>query len=82
MDRLLLFPQSAISLDKDITSVFLISRVKNRVYLFDFSRRYSEQTLTLLEKAIILELEYVEKASKDKDFDSLWNDERFKALTT
>ena len=41
----------------------------------------SEQALTLLEKAIILESEYVEKASKDKDFDSLRNDKRFKVLT-
>ena len=40
-----------------------------------------EQSLSLLEKAILVDGQYAEKASKDKDFDLLYNDPRFKSLT-
>jgi len=39
-----------------------------------------EQSLVLLEKAILLDSEYTKKASMDKDFASLCNDPRFKSL--
>ncbi|MDE1812947.1 MAG: tetratricopeptide repeat protein, partial [Thaumarchaeota archaeon] len=39
-----------------------------------------EQSLALLEKAILLDSEYAKKASMDKDFTSLYNDPRFKSL--
>ena len=44
-------------------------------------QNHIEHAITLLEKAIIIESEYAVKASQDKDFDSLRNDARFKALT-
>ena len=40
------------------------------------------EALKLLERAIVLDSEYANKASKDKDFDILCNDDRFKALVT
>ena len=40
-----------------------------------------DQSLTLLEKAILLDGEFAIKASLDKDFDSLHDDPRFKSLT-
>ncbi|HJT10819.1 MAG TPA: tetratricopeptide repeat protein [Candidatus Nitrosotalea sp.] len=39
-------------------------------------------SLELLERAIVLDPEYANKASKDKDFDIFRNDDRFKALVT
>ncbi|MDE2590197.1 tetratricopeptide repeat protein [Candidatus Nitrosotalea okcheonensis] len=39
-----------------------------------------EQSLALLEKAILLDSEYTKKASMDKDFTNLCNDPRFKSL--
>ncbi|MGI0061522.1 MAG: tetratricopeptide repeat protein [Nitrosotalea sp.] len=41
-----------------------------------------EESLVLLEKAILLDSEYAQKASMDKDFSSLSDDSRFKALIT
>jgi tetratricopeptide (TPR) repeat protein len=41
-----------------------------------------EQSLILLEKAILLDSEYAKKALIDKDFSSLRNDPRFKSLTS
>ena len=41
----------------------------------------TDQSLELLEKAILLDGEFAKKASMDKDFDSLHNDPRFKSLT-
>lgn len=40
------------------------------------------ESLKLLERAIVLDPEYANKASKDKDFDIFRNDDRFKALVT
>jgi tetratricopeptide (TPR) repeat protein len=40
----------------------------------------SEQTLALLEKAILFDSEYAKKASMDKDFTSMQDDPRFKSL--
>ncbi len=40
------------------------------------------ESLQLLERAIVLDPEYANKASKDKDFDILRDDDRFKALVT
>ena len=39
------------------------------------------QALSLLEKAILLDSEYAVKASQDKDFDTLRDNAKFKALT-
>jgi tetratricopeptide (TPR) repeat protein len=39
-----------------------------------------DQSLALLEKAILLDEQYAKKASMDKDFDMLHNDPRFKSL--
>ena len=39
------------------------------------------QALALLEKAILLDSEYAVKASQDKDFDTLRDNTKFKALT-
>gem|GEM_PF-447947 len=40
-----------------------------------------DQSLELLEKAILIDGEFAKKASMDKDFDSLHDDSRFKSLT-
>ena len=39
-----------------------------------------DQSLALLERAILLDAEYAKKASTDKDFDILCDDPRFKSL--
>jgi len=39
-----------------------------------------DQSLELLEKAILVDEQYAKKASMDKDFDALCNDTRFKSL--
>jgi tetratricopeptide (TPR) repeat protein len=44
-------------------------------------QKESNQSLALLEKAILLDEQYAKKASMDKDFDFLFNDPRFKSLT-
>ncbi|NHH97217.1 hypothetical protein DYY66_0852 [Candidatus Nitrosotalea sp. FS] len=41
----------------------------------------TDQSLALLEKAILLDGEFAKKASMDKDFDILHDDPRFKSLT-
>ncbi|WP_166389901.1 TPR end-of-group domain-containing protein [Candidatus Nitrosotalea sp. TS] len=46
------------------------------------SRKISEEALVFLEHAIVLDPEYAIKASGDKDFDILRDDDRFKALVT
>src|SRR5438309_2188247 len=42
----------------------------------------SEEALTILEQAIMIDSEYGIKASGDLDFESLRSDQRFKALTS
>lgn len=41
----------------------------------------TEQALELLERVILLDSEYAERASQDKDFEALRNNTKFKALT-
>lgn len=45
-------------------------------------QKYTDQSLALLEKAILLDGEFAKKASMDKDFDIMRDDPRFKSLTT
>jgi len=44
-------------------------------------QKETDQSLELLEKAILIDGEFAKKASMDKDFDSLHDDSRFKSLT-
>ena len=67
--------EKALEIDPDQVVVFWYNRACSNI-----KKRKIEETLAALKKAIELDSTCIESAKQDKDFDSIRNDERFKAL--